>query len=1041
MGGVAGLLGADDEDPRELIGRRLGAYRIEGVIASGGMGAVCLGIRDDDAFTMRVAIKLVRAGAGGSSGDWHDERLRRFDLERQVLAELEHPSIARLIDGGTCECGRPYLVMEHVDGLAIDAHCDRAKLSMTQRLRLFVRVCRAVQHAHQRLIIHRDLKPSNILVTPEGDPKLLDFGLAKLLDTHRAALRSAHTQAGQFMGTIAYAAPEQVSGSARDQDARTDVYALGMILYRLIAGRSAYTTDGSMSEVLDRITRVVPPQPSSVNPRVGRELDTIVMKTLAKDRDARYQSAVELGDDVERLLAGKPVRARGAGRWYVLRKAAWRHRVGVGTVAGLLVLALGVAVTMSAQAARLADREVELVAALRASNIERARTLGATGSTLEAEQVLWSELLASLEGAPVRDRLADGDPSAYWALWELYARDPCRWTTPAPGASDAPARLSSDGACVLVRTGDGPSTLFRARTGEAVGVVPARAGEVGAACVVDANSVVWYATPSGEIVRWQPGGTDGVIVARTGLDEPTGLCLGPSHQVLVWSDSQAAIVSLDAPERVRRIDIETARIRNLAMSPDGWILAVAADDGYLRLYDADTATLAAKLLEPERWTSQLAFSPGGRYLATDVNGADVVVVDVRTRAVVARLTDASGWIATLQFHPDRTEPALLLASSADKSAYIWEAPSGRLVRRLAGHATPLYDAVFDPVAGRVVTLGGDAIRAWDLDTDTGVTRWADPDTVFDAKFTPDGKRILTSSGDRRNVITVRDARTGRVERVLSGHAGAVTTLAISPDGRSVVSGSFDGSIRAWDLGASGAEPTDGRQIAANNPEPAVVNSVDISPDGALIAWASDDGRVRVHRVADGVLVEDIHAGPNRVPSVGFSPDGRWLAMAVARTNVVLLRDLRTGENRTIPAHAQTIRVVAFSPDGSVLASAGDDLAIRLWDLRPGRVGSLERALAGHRADVFALAFAPDGTMLASAGRDGDVKLWDAVSGRCLATLDAHNDMIFTLAFSPDGRTLVSAGRDQTNALWRLDAFDEHFAGNAAYFGQVSGKAR
>jgi len=1031
LGGVASLLPGESEDPATLIGRRLGPYRVESVLATGGMGAVCLGVRDDDAFTMRVAIKLVRCGVGGSSGDWHAERLRRFHLERQVLAELEHPAIARLIDGGTDDDGRPFLVMEYVDGQALDAYCDRAGLTQPERLRLFVAVCRAVQHAHQRLIIHRDLKPSNILVTPDGRPKLLDFGLAKMLDPHRAALRSPHTQAGQFMGTIAYAAPEQVAGSAPEQDVRTDVYALGMILYRLAAGRHAYSLDGSMSDVLDRITRVMPEPPSTTNPRVGHELDTIVMKAIAKDRDRRYQSAAELADDVERLLAGEPVLARGTSRWYLLRKTAARHRVTLSTIAGVVTLIIAFAAVMTWQAARLADRSAQLESALRTTNIELARTLGASGSITEAEQILWDELLATIPGEPTPDNLATGDRSAYWALWTLYATEPCRWSTRIENADASFVRMTPDGRRIMIWNEHTPPRVLDTRTGATVASLAADLWPTRLATLSPRGDEAWYIDPDGVLHRWQLHDEHAHPVFESVFPAAGSLTPTPDGRLLITNTDEFALVDPEHAHVDLRVPVPHAGLRGAALDPAGRVIAVAATDGHLRLFDAHTGELTARLLEPERWTSILAFSPDGRYVATDVNGADIAVVELSTREVVARMHDASGWISSLCFHATSDDTLLLLASSIDKSAYVWEVPSGRLVRRYAGHDAPLYDAAFTPDADRIITLGNGIVRCWDLAPEGEITRWRDPDTIFDAAFSPDGAHLITTSGDRRNVVTMRDVATGCTELSLPGHTGAVTTVALTPDGCSAVTGSYDGSVREWRLDPDTPPAAQGRVIAPRGDAWKVINSVDLSPDAELVAAGADDGTVRLWRLSDRSLVQTIHAGADRVPSVRFSPDGTWIAMAVARENIVRLHNLRDNRDIVLPAHAQTARIVRFTPTGNLLASAGDDLVIRLWSMKPGHVGHLERELTGSRTDIFALAFSPDGATLASSGRGGDIKLWDVPTGRCLATLHEHTDMVFTLAFTPDGRTLVSAGRDGTIVLRRLDYYDDHLAGNLA----------
>src|SRR5690606_25102516 len=234
-------------------GVRVGAYRIVHEIGRGGMGVVYLAERADEEFEKRVALKVVKRGMDT------DEVLRRFRHERQILASLEHPNIARLLDGGATSDGRPYLVMEHVEGEPIDAYCDRRRLGIRERLELFRAVCDAVQHAHQRLVVHRDIKPSNILVTAAGEPKLLDFGIAKLLDDSSPDA-TPHTRTGLRLLTPEYASPEQVRGAP--VTTASDVYALGIVLYRLLSGRPPYEVHEPSVAEAERALDREPPPPS-----------------------------------------------------------------------------------------------------------------------------------------------------------------------------------------------------------------------------------------------------------------------------------------------------------------------------------------------------------------------------------------------------------------------------------------------------------------------------------------------------------------------------------------------------------------------------------------------------------------------------------------------------------------------------------------------------------------------------------------------------------------------------------------------------------
>ncbi|MEO0857948.1 MAG: serine/threonine-protein kinase [Bacteroidota bacterium] len=362
---------------------RVGPYRLVRELGRGGMGTVWLAERAvDDAnaqFEQQVALKLL-------PGPPSSEQIRRFLAERQVLARLQHRHIARLLEGGVTERGRPYFALEVVDGQPITTYCDQHDLDIEARLQLFLQVCDAVQYAHQNLVVHRDLKPSNILVTTnaEGQPsaKLLDFGIAKLLDGPRPSL-GAVTQTGQRMMTPAYAAPEQVRGEA--VTTATDVYALGVVLYELLAGQRPYEVTNLIPSQVERlICETMPARPSTVvldadteTPRAasrpGRltgDLDVIVMKALRKEPAARYDSAAQLRDDLARHLAALPISARPSTVGYRVRSFVRRHRLGVGAVAlVVLALVLGLATTLwqaqraaneaeAAQAARLvAERE------------------------------------------------------------------------------------------------------------------------------------------------------------------------------------------------------------------------------------------------------------------------------------------------------------------------------------------------------------------------------------------------------------------------------------------------------------------------------------------------------------------------------------------------------------------------------------------------------------------------------------------------------------------------------------------------------------
>jgi tetratricopeptide (TPR) repeat protein len=342
--------------PRSRVGERVGAYELLSELGRGGMGVVYLARRADDEFQQKVAVKLVSGGLADEAA------LGRFRSERQISASLDHPHIARLLDGGATETGEPYFVMEYVEGEPLLRYCDARRLSTRERLRLFRDVCAAVQYAHQNLVVHRDLKPANVLVTGQGDAKLLDFGIAKLLDPGGAARGSPETATLYRMLTPDYASPEQVRG--RPLTTASDIYALGVVLYELVAGRRPYHVESPEPEALLRLVcEQDPEKPSAVSGsrELRGDLDAIVLKAMRKEPERRYASAAALSDDLGRFLEGRPVEARRGSGAYRARKFIRRHRAVVAATA-LVLAALGGgawATLSEARRARAAEARAE----------------------------------------------------------------------------------------------------------------------------------------------------------------------------------------------------------------------------------------------------------------------------------------------------------------------------------------------------------------------------------------------------------------------------------------------------------------------------------------------------------------------------------------------------------------------------------------------------------------------------------------------------------------------------------------------------------
>lgn len=390
----------DEPEHDPWIGKEIGAYHVISRIGRGGMGVVYRAVRAGDHFVKHVALKIVRAGIGG------EEAIRRFKNERQILASLEHANIARLLDGGTTESGLPYLIMEYIEGKPLDQYCDALRLAIPERLKLFQNICAAVQFAHQNLVVHRDIKPGNILVTHDGVPKLLDFGIAKLLEPELYFQTADPTVAFRPM-TPGFASPEQIRGESITTS--SDIYSLGVVLYLLLTGHNPYHVEKTPphelartildtelqkpSTALKRIEDIkdaegrpvhVTPEtvamarserPETLRRRLSGDLDNIVLKALQKNPARRYVSVAEFSEDISRHLDGMPVIARKDTLGYSTSKFVRRHRIGVAAIAAIFILLIAgmIATTWQARVARaqrtIADQRFEDVRTLATSLI------------------------------------------------------------------------------------------------------------------------------------------------------------------------------------------------------------------------------------------------------------------------------------------------------------------------------------------------------------------------------------------------------------------------------------------------------------------------------------------------------------------------------------------------------------------------------------------------------------------------------------------------------------------------------------------------
>ncbi len=736
------------EKPGDFIGR----YKLLEKIGEGGFGAVWRA-EQSEPIRREVALKVIKVGMDSAV------IIARFGAERQALALMDHPNIAAVIDAGTAEGGRPFFAMELVKGVPITEYADAHKLTIRQRLELFIPVCQAVQHAHQKAILHRDLKPTNILVTEvDGKPvpKVIDFGIAKALGTSGISgtaeeiEASLHlTQTGAFIGTPRYMSPEQ-AGATGDMDTRSDIYTLGVILYELLTGDTPLPREAlrqaALHEVLRMIRESEPARPSSrivstagdvtratstaratepskLNRTLRGDLDWITLKALEKERERRYESAAALAQDLQRHLGNEPVEAGPPSALYRFRKFVRRNRLAFAASAAIVLsLVAGIAVS-TWQALRAGRAELFAKAQFEQATLQTARATGA--------ETLAKSRLLEVEGQKKRadeekNRAVNAEAAAKAQLEEAARSDRlvAEELLQAGKRREAFANLAR--ACEY----EPRSTLAAEKA-----VAALNAWNLPPLAILDGHWVFNF----GYTAQFS---LDGTRVITAGSD-------GTTRVWRVWDVSTGkSFVVLSGWKE----DVQNARF-----SADGTRVVAVSGDNSAQIWDSATGQTLVTLTGHEKPVTDAYFSPDGTRIAT---------------------------------------------VSDDKTARLWDAATGKAIAVLEGHQDRVESAQFSPKGTLIVTGSSDSTaQVWDISTGMSLVILAGHNnTVGNVQFSPDARHIFTASGDGSGKSTARvwDAMTGKVTAVLTGNA-AIQSAQFSHDGSRVVTASWDCIAQVWDV--------------------------------------------------------------------------------------------------------------------------------------------------------------------------------------------------------------------------------------------------
>jgi serine/threonine protein kinase/WD40 repeat protein len=1030
----------------ENFGDRIAGYRLLQEIGQGGCGVVYMAEQEKPVHR-RVALKVIKLGMDTK------QVVARFEAERQAVAQMDHPNIAKVLDAGATGKGRPYFAMELVGGLKITDYCDINQLTTTERLQLFVQVCRAIQHAHQKGIIHRDIKPSNVLVAQHDGvavPKVIDFGIAKATQG-KLTDQTLFTAFEQFIGTPVYMSPEQAELGGLDVDTRSDIYSLGVLLYELLTGKTPFQMDSSKAAGVEAIRRtVVKKEPIKPSTRLSTmreeqltnvararqidapkllklirgDLDWIVMKCLEKDRGRRYETANGLAMDIERYLGDEPVLARPPSTVYQLRKFVTRNRLAaLSTVAISLSLILGTIVSTW-----------EAIKATRAEKEQSRLRQEAQAAKKDATEKLWGSYAAEARAR----RLSRESGMSFESLAAIQKAAAIRPSLKL--RNEAIAALAQ--ADIRWLKGKTFNNMHQA--------VPNRSGtyyvtcdDAGAVTVRnvsdDRERATLPAAGSRAVGVWTISPTDPVVVVR---------CADGSIRVWNWE--------------YPRVLFELPSARTAQFTPDGKKLVVLGSEGFLILDLIHAGTSSPRALENSTLDKDggwgLWINPNGKLLAAGSGqGTNLWIVDLDSGQTVRNVPHSTG-ISALAWSPDGNYFA---TADMENSLRIWDAVTARELRRLPSNQTVHLE--FDPRGDFLVSSGWDGrTRLWDFLNGRLLAIIYNSGPIIG--FSPDGSTMIESHWEGDGLEFFEIARP-RGLQTLYAHETPINapggTCAFSHNGRVFAFPTAE-RTRLWDVemnaeigevghaksGLIGFDAEDQHLILSDGnsltlwPLPSGAHSKlsqampvtqkTIGGYGSATAngeycFISGSNRCEIlsTRSFTNPVTTGIHLGARYTSATSdgsLLASGPWIA-----TNVVVWNG-HTGEKlKTFPLPPKTTANVLFSPDDHYLV-IGTREEYTFW-----KVGSWTKAFsipqAEHNDFVPIMAFSADGRLFAGTHSRNIARIHDAKTGEVLADLEPPDPrtLITSLAFNPDGSRLGVCEGIEAIRIWDLAVIRSHLA--------------
>lgn len=1000
---------------------KMGRFELIERLGVGGFGSVWKA-RDKE-LDRTVAVKVPRHGALTA------ESQEKFFREARAAAQLRHPRIVSVYEVGR-DGDSIYIVSAMVRGVTLGDWLTGQRLTIREAAELCAKMAEALHHAHEHGVVHRDLKPANIMIDEEGEPNLMDFGLAR-----RDVGEVTVTVEGQVMGTPAYMSPEQAQGEAHQADRRSDIYSLGVILFQLLTGELPFRGNARM--ILHQVIHDDPPSPRKFNVNVPKDLETVTLKCLEKSPDRRYLTALALAEELRRFQTGKSINARPIGR--VEQGLRWvKRNKSISALTSAVVLSLLAGTIISTYFAIQARQQARLAQAReKEARQSDSRAREATEQkNAAAHQIHTEHYAASLrrvsqawDRGNVRRMIEilasqvpqDGESDVRGFEWSYWLRK-CRLYQTSLVLRDDSAvscvKYSPDNKWLATGQSNGTVRLFDVQTDEFVRRITIGDKAVRRLDFFPDASKLLTVDEGGRASVWDVVNEleSPLFEIATGQNDITHAVVAPDGSTICTASAKGVVATWSVESQERQVLMESddskedfeVSLVSLAYSPDGDMIAAGDEySDFVTLWNSKTGKQLFRLNSGPDHTGGLAFDPTGPHVATSAYQR-IYIFDTKTgRRRFVHFCHPNEPVNSIDWRSDD----VIATGGSDDVIELLDAATGETVSALKGHQGIADSIDFSPDGGHLASAGtSDFSVQWTIPRETSRDRVAlHSNAVYAARFAPHATSV--ASAGREGDILLWDARKPEVRDNVGVHTGGVRELSFFPDQPLLASGGWDGKVKIWNIHA--------KSLHKEFPSYSGGARIAISPDGKLFALQATAVSIRILHGQSFQEVTSFNGHTGTISGICFSPDSKYI-VSIANDGTgrgeVFLWDILTGlVSGSYSVNDNEIKCVRYSPDGRLCALGLAEGTLLILD---GRTAEVIRELQGSYANtIWSIAFSPDGRRLLSAGEE--ISLWDVATGQEMGRLQQFSSSAYDIAFDDTGDLAVAALGDGGIAV--LDA--------------------